>query len=219
MGLFNRSKYTDIEKALREQWSQVLSMMSGMSSAQAKEAAGKMLDQLIEESKKEGTYCLPQNLGDIILGDAGTDKPALKNVAEIIRKSLPKKKAEGVKEEDVRFWWNLNDIERRTIVKQSELAKMTRMIDMLDHSNESSQEKAIDKAATQVRKFHPIYGDPDGATHTTGDDSPLPYELTGRIDAYIGNRLREDPLNFKREMEQSSTFNALIRKEIKAGNL
>jgi len=110
MGLFNFSKYNDTEKALLDQYSQMMSIM-GMSSAEAKKMAGGMLDQAIEESKKEGTYYLPQNLGDIIFGDAGSDNPTIKKIAESIRQKLPKKKAEGVKDEDVKWWWNLNDIE------------------------------------------------------------------------------------------------------------
>ena len=51
MGLFNFSKYNDIEKALLDQYTQMMSMM-GISSAEAKKMAGDMLDQAIEESKK-----------------------------------------------------------------------------------------------------------------------------------------------------------------------
>lgn len=218
MGLFNFSKYNDIEKALLDQYSQMMSMM-GMSSAEAKKMAGDMLDQAIEESKKEGTYYLPQNLGDIIFGDAGNDNPTIKKIAESIRQKLSKKKAEGVKDEDVRWWWNLNDIERRIMLKQDDISRMTLFMSELEKSNEPSKEKAADKAAAKVRKFHPTYGDPDDTKHTTGDDRPLPYELKDRINIYIEKRARENSEKYKNEIEQSSTFNALIRKEIKAGNL
>jgi len=218
MGLFNFSKYNDVEKALLDQYSQMMSMM-GMSSAEAKKMAGDMLDQAIEESKKEGTYYLPQNLGDMIFGDAGSDNPTIKKIAESIRQKLPKKKAEGVKDEDVRWWWNLNDIERRIMLKQDDIARMTLFMAELEKSNESSKEKAADKAAAKVRKFHPTYGDPDDTTHTTGDDRPLPYELKDRVNIYIEKRARENSEKYKSEIEQSSTFNALLRKEIKAGNL
>ncbi|MDP2638789.1 MAG: hypothetical protein Q8P06_01315 [Candidatus Azambacteria bacterium] len=218
MGLFNFSKYNDIEKALLDQYSQMMSMM-GMSSAEAKKMAGDMLDQAIEESKKEGTYYLPQNLGNIIFGDAGSDNQTIKNIAESIRQKLPKKKTEGVKDEDVRWWWNLNDIERRIMLKQDDIARMTLFMAELEKSNESSKEKAADKAAAKVRKFHPTYGDPDDTTHTTGDDRPLPYELKDRVNIYIEKRARENSEKYKNEIEQSSTFNALLRKEIKAGNL
>lgn len=162
---------------------------------------------------------MPQNLGDIIFGDAGSDNPTIKKIAESIRQKLSKKKAEGVKDEDVRWWWNLNDIERRIMLKQDDISRMTLFMSELEKSNEPSKEKAADKAAAKVRKFHPTYGDLDDTKHTTGDDRPLPYELKDRINIYIEKRARENSEKYKNEIEQSSTFNALIRKEIKAGNL
>ncbi|VVB94707.1 Uncharacterised protein [uncultured archaeon] len=247
MGLFNFLKYNNIEKALLNDYSQRLSKMGlsstetkriclvigmphlpndsmeGISSAEAKKMTEDMLDKAIEESKKGGTYYIPQNLGDIILGDAGSDNQTIKKIAESIRQKLPEIKKEGVMEEDVRWWWNLNDIERRLILKQENIVKMGLFISELEKSNESSKEKAGAKAAEKVRKFHPIYdpiyGEPDDTNHTTDDDKPLPCELKNRINIYIEKRARDNSEKYKNEIEESSTFNALIRKEIKAGNL
>lgn len=218
MGLFNFSKYNNAEKAFLDQYSQMMSM-TGISLAEAKKIAGNMLDQAIEESKKEGTYYLPKNLGDIILGDVESDNPIIKKFAEIIRQKLPKKKAEGANDEDIRWWWNLNDLERRMMLKQDNFTKMAFFTAELEMSDEFSEKKVAIKAAAKVRKCHPIYGDPDDTTHTTGDNRPLPHELKDRINTYILKRIRENPEKYKNEMEQSSTFNALIRKEIKVGNL
>ncbi len=212
----NVSKYNDVEKALLDQYSQMMSM-TGMSSSEANKNVEDMLDQAIKESKEEGTYYLPQNLGDIILGDAESDNSTINKIAESIMQKLPKKKAEGVTDEDIRWWWNLNDIERRIMLKQDDIANGALFISELQKSNESSKEKAAQKAAEKVRKYHPIYGDSDDITPATGADRPLPYELKDRINIYIEKRARENPEKFKNEIEQSSTFNALIRKEIKAG--
>ena len=218
MGFFNFSKYTDIEKAMLDMYSQMLSMR-GISSSEAKKLTEDMLDQAIEKSKKDGTYNLPQNLGDIIFGDAETDNPTIKKIAESIHQKLPQKREEGVRDEDVRWWWNLNDIERRMMLKQDDAARMTLILHQLENSTESSKEKAFDAAAIQVRKFHPIYGDPKDTTHTRGEDRPLPYELKDRINIYIEKRAKEGSGNYKAEIEQSTTFNALVRKEIRAGKL
>jgi hypothetical protein len=67
--------------------------------------------------------------------------------------------------------------------------------------------------------FRPPFTDPDNTTYTKGDDRPLPCELKNRIDIYIEKRAQTDPEKYKKEIEQSSTFNALIRKEIRAGNI
>jgi hypothetical protein len=216
MGFFNFSKYNDVEKALLDQYMQMMSVTMG---AEAKKNVEDMLNQAIEESKAEGTYSLPQNLGDIIVGKAEADNETIKKIAESICQKLPRKKEESVTEDDVRWWWNLNDIERRMMLKQDEISRMALFINELQNSTESSKDKASEKAAVQVRKFHPAYGDPDDTTHTKGYDRPLPYELKDRINIYIEKRAQSDPDKYKKEIEQSSTFNALVRKEIRADKI
>jgi hypothetical protein len=76
-----------------------------------------------------------------------------------------------------------------------------------------------EEAAKEVRKFHVIYGDPDDTTHTVGDDRPLPEELKDRINIYIIKKSTTDREKYKKEIEGSSTLNALLRKEIKKGNI
>lgn len=237
MGLFNFLKYNNIEKALLNDYSQRLSKMgissteakrlclvmgmphppndsmTGISSAEAKKMAEDTLDRAIKESKKRGTYYLPQNLGDIILGDAGSDNSTIKKIVGVIRQKLPEIKKEGVRDEDVRWWWNLNDIERHMMSKEDENARMALFIDRRLKGD------LLDKVGEKVRKFHPMYGEPDDTSLTTGDDKPLPIELKNRINNYIQKRMDDNSEKYKNDIEQSSTFNALIRKEIKAGNL
>jgi len=216
---FKLSKYNNIEKALFEKYSQIMTMTMDIPLSKAKEMTKDMINQAIEESKKEGTYYLPQNLGDIILENTKSDNPTINKIAKNIRQKLPQKKAEGVREEDIIWWWNLNDIERRVMLKHDDIAKTSLFISKLKEINEPSKEKAANIAASQVRKFHPTYGDPDDTTHTNGDDRPLPYELKDRVNIYIEKRYQSDPHKYKKELEQSNTFNALIRKEIRSGNI
>ena len=70
-----------------------------------------------------------------------------------------------------------------------------------------------------VCKFHPIYGDSNDNSQSSGDDRPLPFELKDRINIYIEKRAGKGSEEYKREMESSSSFNALIRKEMRAGKL
>lgn len=207
------SSYTQIERALLEQYASTFSVTRASSESEARKMAEDMLKQAIEESKKEGTYHLPHNLGDIILGSAGTDHRAIRRLAEAMRNNMPKKKAEGVRDEDIRWWWNLNDIERRMMVKDDDLTQMALFL----HQRDLGEVPA--KAAAKVRKFHPMYGDPDDTTHTKGDDRPLPYELKDRVNLYTEKRAKLGLEKYKAEIEQAPTFNALVRKEIRAGNL
>ena len=186
----------------------------GLVFSEAKKMAENMLNQVIDESKKDGTYYLQSNLGDIILGEADCDNEAIKKIADNIKKSLPKKKKEGVKDEDIRWWWNLKDIERRMMLKIDDLAKVALMKDEFVKSGDTSI------AAAKVKKFHPIYGDPDDTRNSTGADSPLPFELKNRINIYIEKQqIANDVGKYRNTIIQSSSFNALVRKEIRAGNL
>lgn len=214
MGFFNFSKYNDTEKTMLDLYTHNLSM-SGIPPSEAKKLTEGMLDQAIEQSKKEGTYDFPQNLGDIILGEADTDNLTIKKVAEDIRQKLPRKKEEGVRDKDVRWWWNLNDVERRMMLAQDLAAKSTGMLAALEKGIATSPDEAI----AIVIKIHPEYGNPDDTTHSSGDDRPLPYELKDRVNIYIQKRAGKNSDEYKREMELSSSFNALIRKEIRNGNL
>ena len=99
------------------------------------------------------------------------------------------------------------------MIKDDDLTGLTVF---LHHREEGKSEE---EAAAAVRKFHPIYGVPDDTTHTTGDDRPLPFELKDRVNIYVQNSAMGDRDAFKRELEASSTFNSVVRKEISAGKI
>jgi hypothetical protein len=42
-----------------------------------------------------------------------------------------------------------------------------------------------EEAAKEVKKYFPIFGDPDDTSTSSGDDRPLPCELKDRINIYI----------------------------------
>ena len=207
MGIFSKlfGPSSDIEKQLEHQYLPMFQMMMGMSSSQAKSTFRDMLKQAKQESLKEGTSNLPQNFGDILLEKGASD--------EKIKSMLARKRIEGARDADIRWWWNMHDLERRMMLKVDELNRMAMFIDSIEKGMKEN------KAAERVRNFHPIYGDPDDKSHTTGDDGTLPHELKDRVNIYIEKRGRTNPEQYKREIENSSTFNALIRKEIKKGNI
>lgn len=215
MGLFDN--YNEIEKELLEQYSQMLATM-GMPNA--RRMAKDLLNKAIEKSKKEGTYNLPSNFGDIILRKEKTENPAIEKVAEIFRKILPQKKAEGVKDEDIRWWWSLNDVERSIMLGFDEMTRMALYLEKW-HSGMSSE-----KASRIVWKTHPTYtyGDPTekpdkAPSGLKKEDYKLPIELKDRINRYIETRGEANSGKFKKDIKSSSTLNAFVRKEIKAGKI
>lgn len=207
------SSYNETQRALLELYSSMMIGTMASSEHEARRMAEDMLRQAIEESKKEGSYHLPHNFGDMLLGHVEANDAALRKAIEEMRRNLAKKKVEGVRNEDIRWWWNLNDVERRMMVKIDDLSRMALLL------HERSNGKDAAEAALTVRKFHPMYGDPQDTAHTSGDDRPLPYELKERINRYIEKRGKTDLEKFKAEIEESFTFNALVRKRIRAGDL
>jgi hypothetical protein len=203
MGLFSKS--SDVEKELENLYVPMFQTTMRMSPSQAKSTFRDMLKKAKEESQKEGTSTLARNFGDILLEKESTD--------EKTKLMLARKRKEGVRDEDIRWWWNLHDLERRIMLAVDNLHRMAMFI----HSMEEGMEE--NEAAARIRKYHPDYGNPEDTSHTCGDDRPLPYELKDRINIYIQKRSRTDPEEYKREIESSSSFNVLIRKEINKGNL
>ena len=76
-----------------------------------------------------------------------------------------------------------------------------------------------EEAAKEVGKIHAIYGDPDDTPRGSVEDRPLPWELKDRIVTYTERRFRQDPDNFKEDLKKASSFNALVRKEIRDGKI
>lgn len=227
MGLFDFLKYNSTERALLNHYSQIFSMQLGISSGESKKFAKDVLDSAIVESKEDDTHHLPQNLGDIILGDAVSDDPAVKKLSECIKQKLPTIKKEGVRDEDVRWWWNMSNVERLMPVECEFVYRMKFT------SLEIMKEVGLVVAFENIKKNLPIYEEaihnigtiqhddnqlPD-YMQVTGDDKPLPRELTNRINIYIEKRIMSNIEKYENDIQQSSSFNALIRREIKAGNL
>lgn len=220
MGLFNFLKPGD-EKQLENLYVDIIRMFY-------KEAPlyeiRKIVKKLLKNAKRacieQESLNLPMKYGDILLEKESTD--------ERVKETLAKKRKEGVRDEDIRFWWNLPDLERSMVVQADSVIRMEPFVISIG--------KGMDKyeAAAEVRKIHPIYEDHDykylikeqksafqfrSLTNTTGEDRPLPYELKNRINKYIEKMLRENIEELKKDMENFSTFNALVREEIRKGNI
>lgn len=190
---------SSIEKQLEDQYVPMFQMMS-MSLSQAQSTFRDLYKQAEEEAKMEGTLNLPLNLGDILL-----EKDA---------NMLAKRRKDGVRDEDIRWWMNRHELDRKMMMKVDDINRFALFKKLLDEDRLSEE-----KAANEVKKFFPIFGDTDDTSTSSGDDRPLPFELKDRINIYIQKRSQTDPEKYKREIVESSSFNALIRKEIKKGNV
>ena len=196
---------SDIEKQLEDYYMSVF-QPDGFSSSEAQNIVRDLLKLAKEECQQEDTLkSLPQNFSNILLEREST--------VEEIKSMLAKRRKEGVRDEDIRWWWNMHPLERKMMLKVDDVIKLSEFARIQKEEGLNEEE-----AAKKVRKFHVIYGEPDDTTHTVGDDRPLPEELKDRINIYI-EKLTTNQEKYKKEIEESSTLNALLRKEIKKGNI
>jgi len=206
MGLFPKlfGSSSGIEKQLEDQYIPMLQMRMGMSLSQAKSTFRDLIKMAKEQCVKEGTSKFPQNFGDIVLREESTNPH--------YRSFLTRKRSEGVRDEDIKWWWNMHDLEKSMMVQVDNWFSFSLFLKLREEGfNE-------EEAGKRVKKSRPIFGDPDDP-HVTGEDRPLPHELRNRIDIYVEKRSQTDKEKFKNETEESSSFNALIRKEIKNGKV
>jgi hypothetical protein len=184
----------------------IFQTLMGMSLSQAKNTFRDLCKQAIHEAEAEATLNLPPNLGDLLLEkEAGDPKTGL---------MLDKRRKEGVRNQDIKWWMNRHELDRKMMMKVDDMSKLALFIKLKEENGCTEAE-----AAMRVKKFFPIYGDPEDTSTSTGDDRPLPFELKDRINIYIEKVSRSDPNRYKREVEKASSFNALIRKEIKNGKI
>jgi hypothetical protein len=151
--------------------------------------------QCILESKQEGTDNLPDNFGDFLIEQAkGNNEKYLKIVNNAI--------LGGANDEDIRQWWNLNDLERRMMLWEDRIHRITAFLSLKDSKGLSDQE-----AISQIRKTYALYGDPTDESNMQGVDRPLPNELHNTINQLIKELDVRQLVNF-------NSMNAFLRSEL-----
>jgi len=193
------------KKTLEKTYIPQLMEVMDISLPQAQVTFIKLLEQARHESSDLGTSRLPEDYGNFLLSREGED--------EKIRSMLASRRNEGVRNEDVLWWWNMHDLERRMMLKVDEQRRTTQYL----RYRQAGLSKG--EAGARVRMYYPTYGDPGDLPEASLEDNHLPPELKRRIDRYVQKRLEIDGDGLMKEMEASTTFNALVRKEIKNGKL
>ncbi len=151
----------------------------GMPAAEAKRTVAEMIGRIKENYVKECYANRSPNNGDGLLEQEKTDTN--------IKIALDKKRAEGVKDTDIRWWWNLHYFERAMMVEVDDLNWKAGFIALL------RQGLMPEQAAERMRQGHVIYGDPANQKQGIGEDRALPIELKDRINCYLQRRMQSDP--------------------------
>lgn len=127
-----------------------------------------MVTQAKQEVAQRGWSDHPPNFGDLLLQQESSNAK--------IHATLEALRAEGVRDDDIRWWWNMNPLERVMIEKADELNRTTAFVEALKEGLDGEQ------AAEKVFGIHPRFGNPNEGD---GDDRPIPIELKGRIVEFI----------------------------------
>lgn len=197
MGLFSSNS---LEDKLKKHYVDMF-MAMGISSSEAKTMVSDLIKQTKQEMITNGEDRIPSDMAERFISD-----PKL-------TKQYQKRKNDGVTDLDLRWWYGMTSLERSLMLKVDETHRLSMFTQVID------QGKSPEEAAKMVFKYHPIFGDSDDTSTSSGDDRPLHAELKDRINIYIEKRFRNDSEQYKKDMEKSSSFNALVRKEIKAGKI
>jgi hypothetical protein len=163
------------------------------------------------ESIKEGTWEMALDAGDRLLDREKHD--------EKTRERLAKLRAEGVQDDDIRWWWNKHDLERRVVRELDNVIRIASFYSGIESG------KNLSELGSEVRKCHPVYRQhafrefiPEEPWEK-GDDRPLPYELKDRVYKWNRKRMKADSEAFMKELKGSTSYNALVRKQIRQGNI
>lgn len=187
----------------------------GQSPAEAQRIGVDLATQIVTESAQE-QWVPPPSYGDELLAKAtGGDPESYRMVSE--------RRAEGVTDDDIRWYWNMDEYERRADAKLEELDRMAFMLEGFDLASRgnkrASNEDLAQAGNAHVRRACPIYGHPGDTRNASGEDRPLFPELKRRVDQYRQRRRSLDLPALARDLERSSSFNALIREDLRAGRL
>ncbi len=176
----------------------------GFSPQAASQIFNNLFEEALEEIRKDGTI-FRANYGDMLLKlEARGDQEA--------HKFLMFRREVGVCDDDIRRWWNIDEIARRLIVKISdlEIAK--------EFKKEIVEGKSEADAMDEVSKVYPLFLAPeDQQCPPSSLGAFLPPELRFKVEDYLERRKKD--VDFDSDIEKYPSMNALIRDEIRKGNL
>ena len=198
--------WSETERTLEPQYVSYFKESMSMPEEVARELFKTFAKEQKEAAHREGTDRFPESFGHILLEREKTD--------EKVRNAFAPKRAEGVTDEDIALWWNMHDLERRLICKVDEMNRILLFEKLMQSSGMTELE-----AARKVAKRFPVYGDREHLVLENEDDRPLPFELKWRVNRYITEKTKADPVGFQKEIEASTSLNALLRRALKQGDL
>ena len=193
------------ENSLLDLYTGIWARMQQESVDAARGEVAQWINEAKREAQRDGDAALPRDHGEILLARERTDPQ--------IQARLAIKRAEGVTDTDIRWWWNLNYIERRLVLKIDNMSRMAVFIQELRTG------RTPDDATRHIWKYFPNYGNENEVSAGEGNDRLIPYELKDRLNTWLEKQSLENASLLKERLDQTSSFNAVVRAEIRAGML
>jgi len=171
--------------------------MPGMTTREAEETVESMAQQAEAEAREK--------TDDIFIEGYGPEYLRREKTNAKHRAAFQKRRDAGATDEDLLWWWNLSVFEQQMLLAIDEMNKVAFYLFLREGKGMDKEE-----AAKRVLQLHPKWGDP---TEGEGPDRPLPVELKQRVVMFIEKHYSNmDELHAK--MNQESSFNALVRREL-----
>lgn len=193
-----------IEGELLEAYSMQF-QQAGMPTNLARQMAKEMVQEAKKRTQEAVEWNLPPNSGDRLLEVEKTNPE--------VRATLQKKREEGVKDEDIRWWHNMHPLERHMMILFDQTSQMV-VFKQLKEQNLSSGEIRHKLILT-----FPTYGDPQDESRVQGEHRPLPIELKDRINKFLELEGSDFLERSRAEVERAGSFNAWIRSQIQRGKV
>jgi hypothetical protein len=199
------------DRALEEKYTQMICLLpTGMTLEQIRRKVKEAIKVCRKTAIREGTIDHPTDYGEFLILSAQSGDARAKEI-------LDKARREGATSEDIRDFWSLDDLERRMIKFYEDTLLSAMLRSLWKPGLPEHLEKEIE---SEVRKTWPVYGDPHDSSLGNGDDRPLPYELRNRVERWRTRFICEkDGERLRVKAHGYSTFNALVRAEIRQGTL
>lgn len=205
MSLFKRIFGGGAENGLLDLYSQIWARMQGSSADAVRTEVAQWIAEAKRDAERDGDAALPRDYGDVLLAGERTDPR--------VQSRLAIKRTEGVTDADIRWWWNLDYIERRLMLRIDNMSRLAVF------TQELSDGQTPEEATRRIWKYFPNYGNDQEVSTGEGNNRPIPYELKDRVNIWLEKQSPENSTRLKDRLEQSSSFNAVVREEIHAGRL
>jgi hypothetical protein len=191
MSLFRRifGRGDNAEASLLDLYSEIWARVQGSSPEAMRTEVAEWIAEAKRDGQRDGDAALPADYGAIMLGRETADArtPA----------SLAPKRAEGVMDADIRWWWGLNYIERRLMLRIDNLSRMAVFTQLL------AEHRSAEDAARHIWRYFPNYGNDQEVAAAQGDDRPIPYELKDRVNTWLERHRVEDPAALKQRLDRA----------------